>query len=103
MLSERCFRHAGREAASRCPSCQRYYCRECVSEHEGRVLCAECLERVSAGPVVSQRHFPAIAGPLSVAAGIFVAWVFFAAIGNFLLLFPDTFHDTVNSGFSEAK
>ncbi len=45
LSGKRCFNHAGREAAARCPGCRRFYCRECVTEHDGRVLCAECLRR----------------------------------------------------------
>ena len=44
-LQQRCWNHEAREAACRCPACGRSYCRECVSEHEGRLLCAACLSR----------------------------------------------------------
>jgi len=45
----RCFYHDFREAACRCPICQRYFCRECVTEHDDRVLCVECLKTIVAG------------------------------------------------------
>lgn len=45
---QRCWTHARREAVSRCPSCTRFYCRECVTEHEGRLLCVGCLAKVAA-------------------------------------------------------
>ena len=102
VLMERCFRHPGREAASRCPGCKRYYCRECVNEHEGRVLCAECLEKLLAPQTTRLRTWPSIAAPLSVLGGLLIAWLFFAAVANVLLLFPDTFHDS-QSSFEEGK
>jgi hypothetical protein len=42
----RCQRHPGQAAAARCPSCQQSFCRECVTEHYGRMLCLACLEAV---------------------------------------------------------
>ncbi|MFN0105263.1 MAG: rhomboid family protein [Bryobacteraceae bacterium] len=40
---QRCWTHGQREAVSRCPECRRFYCRECVTEHDGRLLCVQCL------------------------------------------------------------
>ena len=48
LSAQRCFNHAGREAVARCPECSRYFCRECISEHRGRVVCAGCLASLSA-------------------------------------------------------
>lgn len=50
---QRCWTHPRREAVSRCPSCAKFYCRECVTEHDGRLLCVQCLAagtRPLAGP-----------------------------------------------------
>ena len=43
LTRQRCWTHGGREAVSRCPQCRRYYCRECVTEHNGKMLCMQCL------------------------------------------------------------
>lgn len=40
---QRCFHHEDREAVSRCPNCARFFCRECVLPHEGRLLCSTCI------------------------------------------------------------
>ena len=45
LTARRCARHPEREAAARCPSCGGDFCRECVSEHHGRLLCADCLAK----------------------------------------------------------
>ena len=47
IAQERCFNHAFREAVARCPECGRTFCRECISEHDDRVICAFCLKRLS--------------------------------------------------------
>jgi hypothetical protein len=39
----RCFHHPMREAVCRCPTCTRYFCRECITEHEGNFLCNRCV------------------------------------------------------------
>ncbi|MFP4054916.1 MAG: rhomboid family protein [Phycisphaerae bacterium] len=43
----RCHNHPQREAAARCPECGRFFCRECVTEHEGRVICSACLRAIT--------------------------------------------------------
>ena len=47
LAAQRCLHHDDREAVCRCPGCHDYFCRECVSEHGGRLLCAVCLARLS--------------------------------------------------------
>jgi hypothetical protein len=44
---QRCFHHEEREAVSRCPSCGRFFCRECVLPHDGRLLCSACILALS--------------------------------------------------------
>lgn len=43
----RCQQHPGQAAAARCPSCQQSFCRECVTEHDGRMLCLACFAKRS--------------------------------------------------------
>jgi len=46
-VRQRCWNHANREAVCRCPECGRPFCRECVTEHEARLLCAVCLQALA--------------------------------------------------------
>lgn len=93
LARKRCFSHASREAAARCPQCRRYYCRECVTEHGGRVICAACL-RTLAGRRPAGRRLPAGLGACAAAAcGLLAAWVFFYYLGRMLLLIPTSFHE----------
>lgn len=94
LARQRCYNHAHREAAARCPACHRYYCRECVVEHESRLLCAACVAAVSAREERrARRHgWPgAVAGAL---IGVLVAWAFFFVIGWGLLSLPSPTHAT---------
>jgi hypothetical protein len=77
---QRCLNHLDREAVARCPSCRRFFCRECVTEHEGRILCAGCLRTTARRPVVE------------VAGGLLVAWIAFYSLGRVLAAMPDRFH-----------
>jgi len=89
---QRCRNHAQREAVALCPACSGFYCRECVSEHEGRVICASCL----AGLAVSDRDRSGVGRILGLsvptAVAFLVAWMCFYALGQALLGLPDAFH-----------
>jgi hypothetical protein len=93
MIQQRCVNHEFREAASRCPVCRRYFCRECVTEHEDRVLCAECLKKVIASENVRSGVGRSLVRGLLPIAGLLIAWLFFYAIGRTLLQIPSAVHD----------
>lgn len=42
----RCLFHPLREAAARCPHCGGTFCRECVTDEEGKLACPPCLRRL---------------------------------------------------------
>jgi hypothetical protein len=77
VLTQRCWNHEAREAVCRCPQCRRGFCRECVAEHDGRLLCAACLRAAvqAAGTRrgVSRRF---VAAGLTI-AGILLSWAMF--------------------------
>jgi hypothetical protein len=78
-LRQKCWNHETREAVCRCPACSRPYCRECVTEHEGRLLCAPCLRKA---PIDSLSHRPRRRLPRVVllAAGLLLSWFLFLGI-----------------------
>jgi hypothetical protein len=89
---ERCSNHASREAVARCPECGRTFCRECVSEHDGRVICAFCLKRLSTNSV--RRYRLARLVPLiQVLMGVLLLWTSFYLLGKALLTIPSSFHE----------
>jgi len=89
---QRCLIHADRKAIARCPSCANYFCRECVTEHEGRFLCSNCLQRRSAPIEHAQRAAGSVAVAIGISIGIAVAWFFFYLIGHLLILIPANLH-----------
>ena len=93
MIQQSCFHHEFREAASRCPVCLRYFCRECVTEHEDRVLCAECLKKAAAREAAHAGGLRRVLRGSLPVAGLLLAWLFFYALGRTLLLIPAAVHD----------
>ncbi|OGV62908.1 MAG: hypothetical protein A2498_04720 [Lentisphaerae bacterium RIFOXYC12_FULL_60_16] len=87
---QRCFNHPGREAAARCPVCARHFCRECVTEHHGRVICSACLLAGRQAPRSQSRLHRA---GLAAAAGILLAWMIFYGLGQILLNIPSAVHE----------
>jgi len=85
-LQNRCWNHDLREAVCRCPECGRSFCRECVAEHEQRLLCASCLK-------TAVRLEPQRAGKRRIAragwalAGILLAWIILFCAGEAILAY----------------
>lgn len=90
---QRCFNHSLREAAARCPECAQFYCRECIIEHDGRVLCASCLKKSAKSTFNIQRGFMGVVRSLQFCFGFSLLLVFFYLLGQSLLSIPSSFHD----------
>jgi hypothetical protein len=91
--TRRCARHVDREAAARCPSCGGFFCRECIVEHEGRLLCTSCLARESASAKARQDKWAGARRRLELAAATLAAVLVFYGIGSILLNVPPDFHE----------
>lgn len=92
LSQQRCFLHATREAVARCPRCERYYCRECITEHEGRIICAACLREISI-PSEVKRRSRFVAPALQLLAGVMILIVAFSVVARLLLLLPHDYHE----------
>jgi hypothetical protein len=90
---QRCLNHSVREAVARCPLCTQYFCRECVTEHEDRVICAACLRRITFKPAGKKRNLAGVKRLLAGAFGCLLAWLMFYTAGRMLLSIPAEFHD----------
>jgi len=93
LRQQRCYHHPQREASARCPECKHYYCRECITEHDDRVVCASCLAKLTRKKekrAESWALIPRLA--LVVVAFIFVFLVVFF-VGDALLAIPSKFHE----------
>jgi hypothetical protein len=81
--------------------CGRFFCRECVTEHDGRLVCASCLARVTGAKPVKRRRLAVISRAAQLALGALVLWLFFYALGFGLLAIPSKYHagDVWKPGF----
>ncbi len=92
IYDQRCRNHREREAVARCPMCREFYCRECVTEHLGRVICAKCLAD-DTPQSRKDRARPSIVRAGLAAVSVLVVWTCFFLLGRSLLMLPDSFHD----------
>lgn len=103
-LSEkRCSNHAGREAAARCPACRQFFCRECVVEHGGRLLCAACITRLERRGAAGGRRAGGLFPLLAALAGLMMLWLVFFGVGYGLHALPHTFHEDAADTGGEAE
>jgi len=93
LARQRCLNHLNREAVARCPECQRFFCRECVTEHEDRLICAACLKKLAKATTRRRFRFANLAGIGQCLLGVLTAWLFFYFLGRSLLAIPDSFHE----------
>jgi hypothetical protein len=94
IAQERCSNHASREAVARCPECGRTFCRECISEHDDRVICASCLKRFSKRAARRYR-LVGLVRLAQVLMGVLLLWSSFYLLGKALLAIPSSFHEMV--------
>ena len=93
LLQQRCWHHGSREAIARCPECGRFFCRECITEHEERIVCASCLKQLTAQAQAPRRSFASLGRVLAAALGLLAAWLFFFLAGSLLVRTPSEFHE----------
>lgn len=93
LAHQRCFNHQAREAAARCPECREFFCRECITEHGLRVLCASCLRKTAPVEARASRGWMGFLRWIPSALGILAAFCFFYSLGRFLLTMPTQYHE----------
>jgi hypothetical protein len=93
LSQQRCANHATREAVARCPECREYYCRECVTEHDDRVICAACLKKLMKGPEARRWRLAGVIRAGQLGAGILTVWLCFYVAGRSMLSLETYFHE----------
>ena len=91
--ARRCVRHTTREAAARCPACGEFFCRECVVEHAGKLLCAPCLAKSAVASEIRRKKLVRLRRAAQTVAGLLALWFAFYGLGALLLKVPPTVHD----------
>jgi hypothetical protein len=90
---QKCLNHPEREAAARCVECAGNYCRECVVEHDHRLLCAACLRKIRTTSVFRERWLKRIWLSAQTVMALFFLWITFFTFGKLLLSIPSSFHE----------
>jgi hypothetical protein len=85
LIHQRCWNHELREAVCRCPTCARYFCRECVTEHASRLLCAACLQAIARAAPARRHGSRALLAPVAAVGGLVLSWLIFYIGGQILV------------------
>ena len=90
---QRCFNHTDREAVAACPACHRPFCRECVTEHDDRVVCAACLRKLAPAGTRGRGARDTARLVVHGITSLILLWILFYALGHMLMALPTTFHE----------
>lgn len=93
LAQQRCFNHALREAVARCPSCRQHFCRECVTEHDDRMICAACLAKELSAATTERHRGHSLMRISQAFTGLIILWVGFYLVGLALLELPSSLHE----------
>ncbi len=102
-----CSVYPDRPSEFRCPICKRFFCAECGTEHEGRMICSFCLDDIRAAAAESPVRKGASAKVRAIlrsvvsalviiaqlAILVLVTWSVFAFLLNRLEKLPADFHN----------
>lgn len=93
LTHQRCQQHRFREAVARCPECGRFFCRECITEHADKVLCASCLGKTLETSTKKSSRFRWLFHLGHLFAGLMILYILFYYLAQVLLAFPSSFHE----------
>lgn len=88
-----CLNHPRREAAARCTSCGQSYCRECITNYEGRMVCSACYKSKTEIKEKVPRDWFVLFAVLQTTLGFAALWVTVWFLGRVLLSIPSSFHE----------
>lgn len=87
--ASRCVLHTQREAAARCPECKRFFCRECITEHDGRVLCSGCLAEQGQDQKESRRDTEKLRMTAQLIVALLILMMMFLSVGIIIQILPE--------------
>ena len=90
----RCYNHPTREAVALCTVTGKPYCRECIVEHEGKMVAAHVVADLLAEPEqTSDSRWKRGRQWLVSGISLLVLWYGFFLLGRLLLSIPSRFHE----------
>jgi len=93
LAARRCVQHGSREAVARCPVCRQDFCRECVVEHAGQILCAMCLAKETAQSAPTRIPWGRVRRAAVTVWYATLLWCGFYLCGALLKSLPPDFHE----------
>jgi hypothetical protein len=93
MTAAPCLNHPRREAAARCTSCSQPFCRECVTEFEGRMVCGACHREKLQAKGKRKRDWFLVTTLLQATAGFAALWLSAWLLGRVLVNLPSDVHE----------
>ena len=87
----KCITHIDREAVARCCQCNQYYCRECIVEHEGDMICTQCLSQNNQSLIEKKESSGWISHLFIFAMSTVLLLFLFYSLGWFISIIPDSF------------
>jgi hypothetical protein len=88
-----CLNHPRREAAARCTSCGQPFCRECVTEFEGRMVCGPCHREKAKAKEKPRRDWFLLTTATQAALGLAALWFTTWLLGRVLVSIPAEVHE----------
>ncbi|MEZ0390399.1 MAG: rhomboid family protein [Verrucomicrobium sp.] len=88
-----CLNHPLREAAARCTSCGQPFCRECITDLEGRMVCVACHRAKTLVQEKPKRDWFIVTAGLQAAVGLSLLWLTAWLVGRTLLNLPAEIHE----------
>jgi hypothetical protein len=88
-----CLNHPRREAAARCTSCGQPFCRECVTELEGRMVCGACYRERAQTKEKPKRDWFVLTTALQAICGFAALWFTAWLLGEVLVNVKSNFHE----------
>lgn len=89
-----CLNHPQREVAARCTSCGSVFCRECVTNFDGKMICSACYRKQAEAPAeVVKRDWFWLTWGLQLMTGLGLTWFMWWLLGRLLAGLPSSFHE----------
>lgn len=97
LTQRRCRNHGQRAAVARCPACQGFFCRECITEHDGEIICASCLAKKTQPPAPDSKATLPLLRPAwrvtQFTFALILLWLAIYSFGQILINLPSDFHE----------
>lgn len=85
LKAKRCFNHSVREAVAKCLDCGNFFCRECITEHNTKLVCCNCLGKTTQEAKAGNTLLSTLTMVGLSVLGLIVLWMFFLFIATRLL------------------